>query len=241
MISKGRILVVEEDDIDMSKMLRIYFNSQGYEVFIANQAQNALTICRTKLPHIIILGITSPDTDSYKVYSALHNNTRTSYIPVIFLIRIGGQDSKITELQLDTNDIIVSPFDIEKLKERVEEKLRGNLAHPVTNLPTGKLIEEQLKIAKEAQERWTVFYCNLKRDAASPVPINETLIFFADTLNETIEMCGSQNDFIGQPSDNDFVIITTPQAASTICKVLTQRFNEQMGQAATVSCHQVNL
>jgi hypothetical protein len=35
------------------------------------------------------------------------------------------------------------------------------------------------------------------------------------------------NDFIGQASDNDFIILTTTAAASQICKTVSQRFDEE--------------
>ena len=59
-MGKGRILVVE-DDVDISKMLRIYFDSQGYEVLIANRGNDALEICRRKLPNVVVLDIQLPE------------------------------------------------------------------------------------------------------------------------------------------------------------------------------------
>ena len=37
-MSKGRLLIVE-DDFDISNMLRIYFDSQGYETIIATRGE----------------------------------------------------------------------------------------------------------------------------------------------------------------------------------------------------------
>lgn len=223
-------------------MLRIYFNSQGYEVFVANQGQDALNICRTRSLGIIIFGVSSPDSDSYQVYSALSSNIRTRHIPFVFLIHMSGQERKISELKLNTEDVVVSPFNIEKLREHIERKLHGSLTHPVTNLSTMKLIEEQLNIAKHVTEHRLLLYCNIRRTAAAtPLAENEILISLAGILYETIETYGGPNDFIGQSSDNDFLVITGPQAASTIRDMITQRFNEQMGQSASLSWRQVNL
>jgi len=83
-MGKGRILVVE-DDADISKMLRIYFDSQGYEVLIATRGNDALDVCRTKLPNVIVLDINLPDMDGFEVCRVLRSNTRTSYVPIIFL------------------------------------------------------------------------------------------------------------------------------------------------------------
>ena len=55
-MNKGRILVVE-DDLDIANMLRIYFDSQGYEVHVAARGSDALELCRKKLPHVVVLDI----------------------------------------------------------------------------------------------------------------------------------------------------------------------------------------
>lgn len=234
-MGKGRILVVE-DDIDISKMLRIYFDSQGYEVLVANRGNDALDTCRTKLPNVVVLDIQLPDIDGYEVCRSLRSNTRTSYVPIIFLTQKDERSDKIAGLELGADDYITKPFDIEELKLRVEgairRSLREALTHPVTNLPAGKLIEEQLKIVKESTEPWTLLYFGIRnvnafKEIAGPIQVNEVLIFLADIMRETVEAHGTLNDFIGQAADNDFVIITTSKAAPAICKTITKRFNEE--------------
>jgi CheY-like chemotaxis protein len=234
-MGKGRILVVE-DDIDISKMLRIYFDSQGYEVLVANRGHDALDICRRKLPNVVVLDINLPDIDGYEVCRSLRSNTRTSYVPIIFLTQKDERSDKIAGLELGADDYITKPFDIEELKLRVEGAIRRSqreaLTHPVTNLPAGKLIEEQLKLVKDATTPWKLLYFGIRninpfREAVGPIHVNEVLIFLADVMREAIEAHGTMNDFIGQASDNDFIIITTPEATGPICKVITQRFNEE--------------
>lgn len=233
-MGKGRILVVE-DDLDISKMLRIYFDSQGYEVLVANRGQEALDICRTKLPNVIVLDINLPDIDGYEVCRILRNNTRTSYVPIIFLTQRDERSDKIAGLELGADDYITKPFDIEELKLRVEgtirRSLREALTHPVTNLPAGKLIEEQLKSVKDS-ESWTLLYFGIRninafKEIAGPIQVNEVLLFLADIMRETIEAHGTMNDFIGQASDNDFIIITTSEASPPICRTIAQRFDEE--------------
>lgn len=231
----GRILVVE-DDVDISKMLRIYFDSQGYEVLVATRGNDALDICRTKLPNVIVLDINLPDIDGYEVCRILRSNTRTSYVPIIFLTQRDERSDKIAGLELGADDYITKPFDIEELKLRVEgtirRSLREALTHPVTNLPAGKLIEEQLKRVKESPEAWSLLYFGIRninafKEVAGPIQVNEVLIFLADIMRETLEAYGTMDDFIGQASDNDFIIITSAEAASVICRKVSARFDEE--------------
>jgi CheY-like chemotaxis protein len=231
-MGKGRILVVE-DDIDISKMLRIYFDSQGYEVLVANRGEEALEICRRKLPNVVVLDIQLPDIDGYQVCRNLRDNTRTSYVPIIFLTQKDERSDKIAGLELGADDYITKPFDIEELKLRVEGSIRRSqhtaLTHPVTNLQAGKLIEEELKHIKDSPDPWLMLYFGIRnvdafKEAVGPIHVNEVLIFLADIIREVVEAHGTLNDFVGQASDNDFIVITAPEAASSICQEVIRRF-----------------
>ena len=83
-MGKGRILVVE-DDADISKMLRIYFDSQGYEVLIATRGNDALDVCRTKLPNVIVLDINLPDMDGFELLHQKQLNPKIRDIPTIII------------------------------------------------------------------------------------------------------------------------------------------------------------
>jgi PleD family two-component response regulator len=205
-------------------------------VLIATRGNDALEVCRTKLPNVIVLDINLPDMDGFEVCRILRSNTRTSYVPIIFLTQRDERSDKISGLELGADDYITKPFDIEELKLRVEgtirRSLREALTHPVTNLPAGKLIEEQLKSVKEASEAWTLLYFGIRninafKEIAGPIQVNEVLIFLADIMRETVEEYGTMNDFIGQASDNDFIILTTTAAAPQICKTISERFDAE--------------
>ena len=234
-MGKGRILVVE-DDVDISKMLRIYFDSQGYEVLVALRGNDALEICRRKLPNVVVLDINLPDIDGYEICRQLRGNTRTSYVPIIFLTQKDERSDKIAGLELGADDYITKPFDIEELKLRVEGAIRRStreaLTHPVTNLPAGKLIEEQLKRVKDSTDSWCLLYFGIRhvnafKEVVGPIHVNEVLIFLADIMREIVEANGTMDDFIGQASDNDFIVITTPEIAPVVCREVTARFDEE--------------
>ena len=68
---------------------------------------------------------------------------------------------------------------------------------------------------------------NAFREVVGPIHVNEVLIFLADVMREVVEAHGTMNDFIGQASDNDFIVITTPEPASIICNNITTRFDNE--------------
>jgi PleD family two-component response regulator len=162
-MNKGRILVVE-DDLDISNMLRIYFTSQGYEVTVAGRGGEALERTRKQLPSVIVLDIMLPDIDGYEVCAKLRTNLRTSHVPIIFLTQKDERSDRIAGLELGADDYITKPFDIEELRLRVQNAMRRaereSLTNPTTGLPSGKLIEEQLR-GLMRRKGWGLLYIGL--------------------------------------------------------------------------------
>jgi len=231
-MSKGRILVVE-DDKDISKMLRIYFESLGYEVLVAARGADALETCRRKLPNIVVLDIMLPDIDGYEVCRRLRNNLRTSHIPILFLTQKDERSDKIAGLELGADDYITKPFDIEELKWRVQNTLKRaqyeNLTNPTTGLPSSKLIEEQLKKLMR-RNGWAILYVGLTgfepfKEVHGFVAGDDVLRFVAILLTELVDEFGTVNDFIGHVGGDDFILITTAEKA----EVLRQRLIDQFG------------
>ncbi len=235
-MSEGRILVVE-DDFDISNMLRIYFQSQGYEVAVAPRGGDALEMCRQQLPNIVVLDIMLPDMDGYDVCRQLRGNLRTKHIPIIFLTQKDERSDKIHGLELGADDYITKPFDVEELKLRVKNAMARaayeSLTNPTTGLPSAKLIEEQLRGLMQ-RDTWGVLYIGIERlepfsEVYGFVAADEVLRYTALVLGETVDTLGTPNDFIGHVGGDDFIIITTEELVKPMKEDLIKRFAEGVG------------
>jgi PleD family two-component response regulator len=234
-MSKGRLLVVE-DDLDISNMLRIYFDSQGYETILAAQGGDALEICRRKLPNLVILDIMLPDINGYEVCRSLRNNLRTSHIPIIFLTQKDERSDQIAGLELGADDYITKPFDLQLLLLRAEGALRRagwlSLTSPVTGLPSSKLIEEQLREIMRRKD-WSILYTGINHingfnDIYGFVAGDDLLRFTSMLLIEVVDEVGTGSEFIGHIGGDQFIIISNPVAAPNMKERLIQRFNDEV-------------
>jgi diguanylate cyclase (GGDEF)-like protein len=234
-MSKGRLLIVE-DDFDISNMLRIYFDSQGYETIIATRGEEALEMCRRNLPNLVILDILLPDINGYEVCQELRGNLRTSHIPIIFLTQKDERSDQIAGLELGADDYIIKPFDLQLLLLRVEGALRRagwlSLTSPVTGLPSSKLIEEQLRAIMRRAD-WSVLYVGINHienfnDVYGFVAGDDVLRFTAMLLTEVVDEVGAGSEFIGHVGGDDFIIISTPDASPQLKTRLEQRFNQEV-------------
>ena len=233
-MSKARILVVE-DDHDISNMLSIYFKSQDYDVDVAGRGEEALEKTRQSLPRLIVLDIMLPDIDGYEVCRRLRTNTRTSHIPVIFLTQKDERSDKIQGLELGADDYITKPFDIEELKLRVQNAIsraeREALMDPRSGLPSGRLIEDQLRQIIRSDD-WAYLDIRINhfeafKDVYGFVAGDDLLRFSAMLLGEVVDEHGSDNDFIGHPGGESFIVISSEASAEEIANTFKQRFNEQ--------------
>ncbi len=234
-MSKARLMIVE-DDPDISNMLRIYFNGQGYDVDIAQRGSEALEKTRQVMPHLIVLDIMLPDIDGYEVCRTLRTNTRTSHIPVIFLTQKDERSDKLQGLELGADDYITKPFDIEELKLRVQNAIaraeRESLTDPQSGLPAGRLIEDQLRRLIR-QKGWAfmdvrINYFDAFKDVYGFIAANDVLRFAGMLLGEVVDTLGTPNDFIGHAGGDNFVIMTSEATAAEIRQQLKARFNEEV-------------
>ena len=234
-MGKARLLIVE-DDIDISNMLRIYFSGQGYDVDVALGGPEALEKTRQGLPHLIVLDIMLPGIDGYEVCRILRTQTRTSHIPIIFLTQKDERSDKLQGLELGADDYITKPFDIEELKLRVQNAIarseRESLTDPRSGLPSGRLIEDQLRrIIRE--DDWMLMDIRIKhfepfREVYGFVAGDDVLRFTAMLMGEVADELGTPDDFIGHPGGDNFIIITTQDHGSEIQARLRERFSEEV-------------
>lgn len=235
-MSEGRLMIVE-DDTDISNMLRIYFQSQDYDVAVAQRGEDALEMCRQQLPHIIVLDIMLPDMDGYDVCRNLRGSLRTSHIPIIFLTQKDERSDKIHGLELGADDYITKPFDLEELKLRVKNAMARakyeSLTNATTGLPSGRLIEDQLRQLIR-RDNWGIIYVGIRgfgdfKDEYGFVAGEEVLRFVAMIMGRSVDSLGTPNDFIGHIGGDDFWIIAEKDMARPIVDDLAQRFDAEIG------------
>lgn len=234
-MSNGRILVVE-DDFDISNMLRIFFTGQGYHVEVAARGNDALEQCRKKLPDLIVLDIMLPDMNGYEVCRVLRTTTRTSHIPIIFLTQKDERSDRIQGLELGADDYITKPFDIEELKLRVRTAIRihqrQNMTDPRTGMPSGRLIENQLRTLMQTSN-WALLQIGIDHlgaftDEYGFIASDDVLRFTGIVLNETVDQKGTVDDFIGHASQDSFILVTKAPNVNDLAEALRQRFSAEI-------------
>jgi len=132
MIPKRKILIVD-DEKELVKLVTFNLTIAGYEVLSANNGIEALEICESEKPALIILDIMLPRIDGWEVCRRLKQNPKTSNIPIIMLSALSEVDDKLKGFDLGTDDYVTKPFSPRELVVRVKRVLAR--AETVYQLP----------------------------------------------------------------------------------------------------------
>ncbi|HVP21985.1 MAG TPA: response regulator [Anaerolineaceae bacterium] len=212
---KPTILIVE-DDLDIADMLNAYFKVQEYDVVTVNWGEDAVRTCQAAPPDMVILDIRLPDIDGFEVARRLRANRKTQELPIIFLTERRERLDRLRGLELRAEDYITKPFDIQELRLKVRNTLmrarRGNLTNPVTSLAEGALLDERLKQCLK-QADWTILVISLLnvanfREAYGFVASDDLLRAVAVMLQDALREQGNGDDFLGQLTGADFLIVS---------------------------------
>lgn len=114
-----RILVVDDEE-DIVRMLRDYFQMLGYQVGCAYGGREALD--KLKSPwDLVLLDINMPDLDGLTVCRRVRD-----YIscPILFLTARVEEEDRVRGLLLGGDDYIAKPFSLDELGARVSAHLR---------------------------------------------------------------------------------------------------------------------
>jgi DNA-binding response OmpR family regulator len=117
----SRILVVE-DNAAILESLQSNLETDGYEVFVATRAAQALPLVAGQAPDLIILDIELPDGDGYSVLQQLR--ARGNSCPVLMLSARSLENDKLQGFRLGADDYVTKPFSIMELLARIAALLR---------------------------------------------------------------------------------------------------------------------
>ncbi|MCX6663364.1 MAG: response regulator [Euryarchaeota archaeon] len=118
------ILVVDDfQDIIISVKCVLEDATKEYQVIGVDSGEKCLQVLDgDHLPDLILLDIMMPGMSGWDVAARIKENDRWSAVPIVFLTALGDDMSAGLGL-LASEDYIVKPFDIVKLKECVKRIL----------------------------------------------------------------------------------------------------------------------
>ncbi len=118
----SKILVVE-DEMDVSKVLRKRLQEAGYEVVVAIDAYQAVEYAHKEKPDLIILDLMLPAGGGLSVIKNIKMSPRLAYLPVVVLTGIRDDQYKAKVLEEGVDAYLEKPYEVEVLLKTLSDVL----------------------------------------------------------------------------------------------------------------------
>ncbi|KPJ86790.1 MAG: hypothetical protein AMS17_10940 [Spirochaetes bacterium DG_61] len=128
MSSKAKIMVVE-DNIDETKLIKMALEPEGYEVVTVINGKEAREKISAERPDFIVLDVMMPEMDGFAFCSWLREKSEFNKIPVVLLTGVGQHiyDTKYPlkgVMEADADEYLEKPVKPEVLLETISRLLK---------------------------------------------------------------------------------------------------------------------
>lgn len=229
-----KILVVDDEE-HIRRILKYQLEKNGYRAFCAEDGRKGLAMAREVSPDLIILDLMMPMMDGFEVCTRLKEDFQTGHIPIIMLTARSEMGDKLKGLENGANDYLVKPYSNEELLLRVKNVLdwgqKQKDANPLTGFSGNKAIEKELSLLLNREQSFAFLYIDIDNfkaynDYYGYQKGDQSILFLADIIKETVESMGNKEDFIGHIGGDDFVVITSLEKSDRVAKRIIDEFDK---------------
>ena len=122
MMKAIKILLVD-DDLKNSMLLKRFVETEGYELIYANNGKVGLEIYRETHPDLILLDINMPELDGFEMARIIRQNDKR--VIIFFLTDRTDKVDRLHGFSLKGNDYIPKPFYPEELIAKINERFES--------------------------------------------------------------------------------------------------------------------
>lgn len=124
MESKGKKILIADDEPDILEILHYNLKHEGYEVYTAKDGDDALVKAKQLHPDLIILDIMMPKKTGVEVCAVLRTLPAFKDTLIIFLTALSDESSQIKGLDTGADDYVSKPISTKVLMSRVNALFR---------------------------------------------------------------------------------------------------------------------
>jgi len=232
---KQTVLIVD-DDPDMLRTVGDIFYSDGYNVVKVNSAEMALKEIYTKTPHVILLDLMLPGMDGFELCRIIRQDIVLSHIPIVI---VSGEkidiNNKLRGLREGAVDYITKPFEPLELLAKIKTLLRHTHyqldANPLTKLPGNSSSISAIEACIHSNKLFAVCYADLDNfkaynDTYGFEQGDKVIKFTADVIKRIFYKFKISGGFIGHLGGDDFIFITDPRKAKSVCSDIMKSFDK---------------
>lgn len=164
-LKEAKILVVEDNEVNIALVSRI-LNTNGYNfIFFAKDGIEALEKVQKERPDIILMDIMMPRMDGITCLEKLKESEDNSDIPVLLLTALKDEEDIIRGFTSGAVDFLIKPFKEKEFIKRLENHLeldflKKQYGHKMRNVGANAMI---VTLNHEISHKLTSLLFNLER------------------------------------------------------------------------------
>ncbi len=112
---------IVDDDVKITKLLKSYFDKEGFITYLAHQGSGAVQSIRDKNPDLVILDLMLPGMDGWELCRKLR---KESEVPIIMLTARDEETDRVIGLEMGADDYVAKPFSPREVVARAKAILR---------------------------------------------------------------------------------------------------------------------
>jgi two-component system response regulator CpxR len=114
-------ILIADDDVELTALLKEFFESEDFVVSLAHDGQAALEAMREPGLDLVVLDVMMPEMNGLDVLKELRRDSR---LPVIMLTARGDDLDRILGLELGADDYVPKPCNPRELLARIRAVMR---------------------------------------------------------------------------------------------------------------------
>lgn len=127
MIAKAnarKLILIVEDETDMSALLQFHLHRQGYDTVTAADGLEGMNQALRRYPDLIILDLMLPKLHGLQVCRMLKSSPVARHIPILILSAMESRRDKLKGFELGADDYVGKTSDMSELLARVDVLMR---------------------------------------------------------------------------------------------------------------------
>lgn len=118
-----KILLVD-DEPDILEIVGYNLKNEGYQIFTAENGQQAIKTAKKQLPHLILLDIMMPEMDGIEACEKIRGIKSLENVIIAFLTARGEDYSQVAGFEAGADDYITKPIKPKVLVSKIKSLLR---------------------------------------------------------------------------------------------------------------------
>lgn len=126
-MAKESILIIEDDKF-FRDLVSKKLEKNGFEMFLAVDSKEALTVLEKKKPSLIISDLILPGLDGFELISIIKKDEKTKDIPLIVLSNLGQKEEVERAISLGALDFMVK---VNFTPDEIVDKIKNVLSRKI--------------------------------------------------------------------------------------------------------------